>query len=166
MRLCALAALTLAALAVASCGIFTFPVSLGAAVAHNASFSFKGKITDAGGQALDGVLVKPVNSHHVWTPLAGAKDLDSVLIRRADGKFEFENRRSWCEFTFSREGYQDACYRMTAGQTDTVFTRDGLWKYAENSPVVLLSAGTPAFRYELYIQKEPHSRSLHINRPT
>ena len=143
LPLIAASAVAVASLLLTGCGIITFPLSLGAAVASNASFSFKGKVVDASGQAVDGVIVKLANSHHVWTPLAGSKDIPDVIMRRADGNYGFDTRGSYTEFTFSKDGYQEAYFRLTAERPDDVYTRAGIWHKGEDFPVVLLSSRAP-----------------------
>ncbi len=140
------AAVAAVSLLLMGCGILTFPLSLTAAVARNASFSFRGKVVDASGQAVDGVIVRLANSHHIWTPVAGSKDLDEVITRRADGNYGFDTRGSYSEFTFSKDGYQDAYNRLTADSPDDVHTQGGIWHKGENFPVVLLSSRAPQAR--------------------
>ena len=98
LPLIAASAVAVASLLLTGCGIITFPLSLGAAVASNASFSFKGKVVDASGQAV---------------------------------------------FTFSKDGYQEAYFRLTAERPDDVYTRAGIWHKGEDFPVVLLSSRAP-----------------------
>ena len=80
-----------ATVATASCGILTAPVSLPAAVAENATITFKGTVVDNNGKPLGGVVSRLENRHHFWTPIAGSRDVYDHMLRRVDQ--EFTDRR-------------------------------------------------------------------------
>ncbi len=138
--LLALASLLL--FSMANCGIISAPVSLPAAVARNATYTFKGTVIDQTGNSLNGVLATLNNVHHVWTPIEGATDNSSSLTRRVDGAFVFEARGSVLEMIFHKEGFNNATYHFNADQAHDVSTEYGTWPNIENFPVVLLTDST------------------------
>ena len=122
-----------------NCGILSAPVSLPAAVAENSNFSFSGVVVDQDGKSLEGVIVTRLNYHHFWMPLSGGKDIPDTIIRRADATFEFDDRGASLDFTFSKDGYQDASFRMTADNSELLVTSMGTWKNGKKFPAVMLS---------------------------
>src|SRR6476661_560009 len=105
--------LCVAAATLASCGIFTAPVSLPAAVAENANYAFHGPVVDQDGKSLDGVIMRFSKSHHFWTPIRGGTDIGGESTRRVDHTFDIDERGSFLDVTFSKDGYYDAGFRFT-----------------------------------------------------
>jgi hypothetical protein len=133
----------LAAMACAGCGILTAPVSVPAAAASNANFSFKGRIYDHNGNPLDTAMLAQQLDHHFWTPIAGGTGTDERHLRRIDGAYKVEERGRELNLTFTRDGYYDAEYNFTASDAKYVSTPAGDWPNADNFPVVLISRQPP-----------------------
>jgi hypothetical protein len=127
----------------AGCGILTAPVSLPAAVAQNANLTFQGAVVDQNGRLLDGVVIRRTNSHHLWMPLSGSRDIEDTKLRRADGRFGFEDRGQSLDFTFSKNGYKDAVFNWSAAEAGQFRTPLGIWRNVKDFPVVLLSTERP-----------------------
>lgn len=128
-----------AAAGLAGCGIFTAPLSLPAAVAENANYAFRGPLVDQNGNSLEGVIMRYSKSRHFWTPIRGGTDVDAEVTRRVDRTFDIDERGSFLEVTFSKDGYYDAGFRFTADTPDDVTSGMGLWPNIKPFPVVLLT---------------------------
>jgi hypothetical protein len=137
--LAAIALCLAAAGALASCGIFTAPISVPAAVASNANYSFHGPVVDQNGNSLDGVIMRFSKSHHFWTPIKGGTDIEAESTRRVDHTFDLDERGSFLEVTFSKDGYYDAGFRFMAESKEDVTSSYGTWPNIKNFPVVLLT---------------------------
>ena len=139
MKVIAGIALCVAAAMFASCGIFTAPVSLPAAVAENANYEFHGPVVDQNGNSLDGVIMRYSKSRHFWTPIRGGTDVEAESTRRVDHTFDIDERGRFLEVTFSKDGYYDAGFRFNADSKEDITSSYGIWQNIKNFPVVLLT---------------------------
>jgi len=94
---------------------------------------------DQDGKSLDGVIMRFSKSHHFWTPIRGGTDIGGESTRRVDHTFDIDERGSFLEVTFSKDGYYDAGFRFTTDSKEDITSNYGTWPNIKNFPVVLLT---------------------------
>jgi|GEM_PF-6494066 len=167
------AVLLLTAPLITACGIITAPISGPAAVASNMNFSLQGPVVDQDGNPLNGVLLTQTLRHRFWTPIQDGADTDERKLRVIDREYRGSERGATLDLTFTRDGYYDASYLMSAADGPIVTTPYGAWVVKGNTSLpVVMYAREPRDSHlarrsdTLNCERYPKMKAVCLNRMT